>query len=98
MKLTILAVLLASLTILPAKAATMLANESLVTDFIESDRLCKTDSAKCDHVIVLCQFMTDERKRELRYFIRNEYPFKTKNGGMNIMARYTRALRKCTDQ
>lgn len=71
-------------------------NENLITDFIEADRMCIEDNQDmCARVEQLCALMTTQRIRELHRFIWNEYPFKSKNGAMNITTRFRMALRKC---
>lgn len=91
----LLACALAPVIVANAKAATPEQNYNLISDFIESDRKCEKDAAACQHVKELCVFMDESRVRELYNYMRHEYPFKTKNGGMNIAARFSRALRKC---
>lgn len=92
----LLACALAPLIVANAKAATPEENYNLISDFIESDRKCATDETMCQRVVALCVHMTEQRVRELYKYMWNEYPFKTKNGGMNIAARFSRALRKCS--
>jgi hypothetical protein len=70
---------------------------ALTSDFIESDRKCNNgDQGMCERVVQICTLMTPQKVRELHRYIRHDYPFKSKNGGMNITTRYIMALRKCS--
>lgn len=71
-------------------------NGDFVSDFITSDAKCiKGEVTACAHVQELCTLLTPARRSSVNYSIRNDYPFKSKNGGMNIAARYSMALRRC---
>lgn len=74
-------------------------NYALTSDFIESDRKCNDgNQAMCQRVDQLCALMTPQKVRELHRYIRHDYPFKAKNGAMNITTRYIMALRKCSPE
>lgn len=82
----------------PTKAGDFDTMEYKITsEFIEADRQCNDgDQAKCQRVQQFCGVMNPQRVRGLYNYIRNDYPFKAKNGGMNITTRFTMALRKCS--
>ena len=82
----------------PAKAGDFDTMDYKITsEFIEADRQCNDgDQAKCQRVQQFCGVMNPQRVRGLYNYIRNDYPFKAKNGGMNITTRFTMALRKCS--
>ena len=69
----------------------------ITSEFIEADRQCNDgDQGKCERVKQFCGVMNPQRVRGLYNYIHNDYPFKAKNGGMNITTRFTMALRKCS--
>jgi hypothetical protein len=69
---------------------------AFIGNFIDAGRGCERgDQESCVARDKLCEALTPELDRHLRDYIRNEDPFKSKNGAMNIDARYSRTKRGC---
>lgn len=67
----------------------------VVADFIDAGTKCERGvTTSCTKRDEMCPVVV-ANDRQLRDFIRNDYPIRSKNGGMNIDARYTRAKRGC---
>lgn len=67
----------------------------VIGDFIEAGQKCERGvEVACAKRAELCPVVM-QNDRTLSDFIRNEYPIRSKNGGMNIAARYTRTKRAC---
>lgn len=87
--------LMVSAVVAVAKAEDRMSfNEAMVSDVITSDRACtkQNDQSACEHVATLVATITPQMDHDLQRFIWNEYPYKAKNGGTNIMLRYQRAI------
>lgn len=70
-------------------------NEALVSDFIVSHAACtKGKQALCERTMQLCPIVKP-KAAELNAFIWSEFPYKAKNGGMNIRYRFNQALKYC---
>lgn len=91
-----LIVLVATAPAAKAGERPMSMEEKIVSELIEADRRCdRGEPLLCTRVAEFCPVLTQQRVRDLRYFIRNDYPYKAKNGAMNITTRFNLALRKC---
>lgn len=68
----------------------------VISDFIASHKECVSGSeAYCARHIELCSTVVPYDAR-LKGYIQNGHPIRSKNGGMNIKARYDRAIRDCS--
>lgn len=91
-------VVLALIATAPAKAGEppMTENEKIVSTLVLSEVACQRgDAAACATRNQVCKIVTPERRRELFDFIRNDYPYKAKNGAAYITVKFGNALRNC---
>lgn len=67
----------------------------VVSDFISAHKQCTSGrETSCDRHIELCHVVVPNDIR-IKDYIANGHPIRGKNGGMNIKARYDRAVRDC---
>lgn len=96
MKAIIIATLLAVSFVGYATERPMSQNEKIVSEFITTATECERGNTQsCEQNLKICTLVVANDK-ELEYFIRHDYPYKAKNGGMNIQARYSKAKRNCS--
>lgn len=90
-----IAMLLIAITAHAAKKP-MPYNEALISDFITSHAACKKGKLEqCERTMKLCPLVI-AKKTELARYMWEDYPYKTKNGGMNITVRFNNAIHFCT--
>lgn len=67
----------------------------VIGDFIKAGVDCERGNATaCTKRVELCPVVM-QNDRQLSEFIRNEHPIRSRNGGMNIAATYSRIKRAC---
>lgn len=71
-------------------------NEKIISTLVVNQVACdRGDTAACATRNAVCRAVTTQRRHELFDFIRNDYPYKAKNGAMYVTMKFGKALRDC---
>lgn len=74
----------------------MTESEKIVSTLVVAQVACdRGDAAACSQRNTVCRAVTPEHRRELFDFIRNDYPYKAKNGAMYVTMKFGKAMRDC---
>ena len=79
-----------------ANASERVSNFDVVADVIKTDEACRAGYVgECEHFAELCSVITPADNARLSKWMRNEPPFRTRNGGSNISNRWPVAMARC---
>jgi len=92
----VIAMLFLATMLAPVQAADHVTNYDIVSDVLKTDEACRAGQPEeCAHFADLCEVITPELNSKLVRYMRNEPPFRTRNGGSNITNRWPIAMDKC---